>query len=194
MPRGRGKTKAGVAQEPYNIETHPYNKLIIPQLRVVKWQIDFLRDNMPAPELLEKPIHGWTHLLHMLVYASLFCNYSAFHLEVVKWAILTHDCGRYHDDLQESLHPSMSAHLARIMIAKGVNVDADKVSSIVARHSQTNDAYCNEEAVLRASDRLDLWRLPNFKGIDEKLVTAPGWRKVEVMAKHLRLQGRMPDE
>ena len=73
MPRGRGKIKAGEAQGQYNIETHPYNKLIIPQLRVRKWEIDFLHDNMPAPELLEKPIHGWTHILHMLVYASLFC-------------------------------------------------------------------------------------------------------------------------
>ena len=199
MPRGRGKGRGDTAQQQPNIETHEYNELIIPQLRVAQWELDFLRDNMPAPELLNMPIHGWTHILHMLVYASAFCRYGAINLDVVRWAILIHDSGRYHDNLQESLHGLMSRRVARKMSAKLDSKQSrygadDRVFEIVARHSLNDQPYCNEEGIVRACERLDLWRTKDFPGIKPKLVTAPGWLKVEKIARKLRVEGRMPDE
>jgi len=187
VPRAR---RYSVGQQAVNVETHPYNDLIIPQLRITKQEIDFLHDNMPFPELLEMPIHGWMHIIHMLVYASELCNYSKFDLEVVRWAILTHDSGRYHDDMQESEHPLMGAYVAGRMIEKGrINVDAEQVMGVVRRHVGHDKAISSEEAVLRTCDRLDLWRLKNFSGLEDVLMDAPGWRTVEKIAKKLRLAG-----
>lgn len=174
-----------------NIESHPYNEFIIPQMRVAKWELQFLRDNMPYPELLDMPIHGWMHILHMLVYASQLCNYSLFDMEVVRWAILTHDSGHYHDDIAEPRHQLMSAYIAASMIKK-VNadkanvVDAVKLVNIVGNHSRNGPSAFIEESVLRAADRLDNWRLLDFPGIDAKLMDAPGWKKVEKKALQLR--------
>ena len=187
MPRAR---RGSIGQQPVNIETHPCNEHIIPQLRVSKFELELLRANMPFPELLEKPIHGWTHILHMLVYASELCNYSNFDLEVVRWAILSHDAGRYHDDMQETQHPLMGAYVAAKLIEKAeADVDAEQVIHIVGRHNMTDKSTSNEEAALRAADRLDLWRLPNFAGIDAAFMDAPGWRKVEKIARQLCLAG-----
>lgn len=188
MPRAR---RGSIGQQPVNIETHSCNEHIIPQLRVSKFELELLRKNMPFPELLEKPVHGWTHILHMCVYASELCNYSNFDLEVVKWAILTHDAGRYHDDMQETQHPLMGAYVAGNTIpTEGVNFDqVCSICDIIRRHNMTDKSTSNEEAALRAADRLDLWRLPNFAGIDAAFMDAPGWRKVEAIARQLCLTG-----
>ena len=190
MPRAR---RGSIGQQPVNIETHPCNEHIILQLRVSKRELELLRVNMPFPELLEKPVHGWNHILHMLVYASELCNYSNFDLEVVKWAILSHDAGRYHDDMQETQHPLMGAYVAdKIIPTDGFYLaQVESICSLVSRHNLTDKSTSNEEAALRAADRLDLWRMPNFGGIDAALMDAPGWRKVEKIARQLCLAGEV---
>jgi len=182
------RTRRGKAEnQETNIETHPYNELIIPQLQIAQWEIQFLYDNMPNPELLRDSHYDWMHILHMLVYASELCNYSTFDLEVVRWAILTHDSGHYHANIPESQHGLMGAYVAASMLEKAKSeIDRAKVISIVGRHSATNDSTCNEESALRAADRLDLWRIKGFTGIDSKLIDAPGWQKVEKIARQRR--------
>lgn len=177
-------------QEPLNIETHHYNELILPQFRIKEWEIVFLRDNMPTPDFLYNSKYDWMHILHMLVYASQLCEYSRFDMEVVRWAIWTHDSGHYHDDIPEDQHGLMSAYVAANMMERAeCEFDRGKIISIVGRHSRTDESISTEEAALRAADRLDCWRLPGFSGIDDSLMDAPGWRKVEKMARELRLQG-----
>jgi len=192
MPRARrGK---GTPQES-NIETHPHNELIIPQLRIAQWEIQFLHDNMPAPELLQDSIYDWKHILHMLVYASALCNYSLFDMEIVRWAILAHDSGHYHTSIVETQHGLMGAYVAASMMKKAESkIDAGKVVGIIERHNATDDSTSNEESVLRAADRLDLWRLPDFAGIDSTLMEAPGWQKVEKIARQLRTHGGLINE
>lgn len=175
-----------------NIETHQCNEAILPQFRTTLSDLHFVRDNMPAPEMLYEPRHGWQHSLYMLVYASVLCEYNRFDAESVRWAILTHDCGRYSDHMQESQHPLMSAYVFDRMAEKvPLRVDADLVSEIVRRHNLTDAPLSTEESILRTCDRLDLWRIPDFPGIDAKLVAAPGWQKVEKMAKRMRLEGKL---
>ena len=188
------RARRGGHQQPVNIETHSFVEMVIPQLRIAQWEIAFLHHNMPAPGMLESR-YGWLHILHLCIYASQLCEYSLFDMESVRWAILTHDCGHYHDDIIEDQHVVMSAYVAARMIEKVNNPDIDtgKIISLVGRHSDTDEAISKEEAVLRAADRLDCWRLPNFPGIDATLMEAPGWRKVEKIAKQLRLEGRMRD-
>lgn len=194
MPR-RKRGPAGGVQ--INIENHPYNSFIIPQLQVKLWERNFTADNMPWKQLLDEPVHGWTHALHMLVYASLLCDHSAFDMEVVRWTILTHDSGRYTDHEQESLHPQYSAYIVRSMFSKArgagspVDVDGEKVINIVGRHNLVDDSQSTEEAVLRTADRLDLYRMPGFAGLNQDLMHAPGWREVEKTAKKARLEGQL---
>ena len=194
MPKGRGR-KGGIPE--INIETHPYNERILPTLRVPLHDLHFVRDNMPAPDVLNAQVHGWTHVLHMLVYASAFCQYADFDQAVVRWAILLHDAGRYSDDQEESKHGLMGAYVFSNMCKKAdeagapVAVDQKQVIGIVERHTKTDEALSTEEAVVRACDRLDLWRLPGFTGLKPELMEAPGWQRVRNMARYMRLEGRL---
>ena len=175
------------------IQAHPYNKAVLAPLRVDKSLLDCMGDRMPWKELLEQPVHGWPHILHMLVYASDLCEYNVnIDMAVIKWAILTHDSGRYHDTMQESLHGRMSAYVAKTMLDENdFDVDAQKVMDIATRHSLDDDPLSTEESVVRTCDRLDLWRLPGFQGVNPKLMTAAGWSKVERRAKRMRLEGKI---
>ena len=191
MPRrGRGSRNTS---EAVDIQNHPYNEAILPQLRVDMDLLMFLYDRMPYPDLLEQPAHGWTHILHMLVYASDLCEYNApIDMDVVKWAILTHDSGRYHDTMQDTLHGQMGAYVAaKMLAASGLDIDAQKVIAVVSRHTMTDDPLSTEESVVRTCDRLDLWRVPGFQGINLELITAPGWPKVEKRARRMRLEGHL---
>ena len=193
MPRN----KRNKAVPDVDIETHPYNERILPKLRVKLGDLNFVKDNMPWKELMDAPIHGWTHLLHMLVYASELCKYSEFNMDVVRWAILLHDSGRYSDDREESEHGKMGAFIFRGMAAKAVRaeqpiqVDVGHVETIVHYHAHAAFVSSStEEAVVRTCDRLDLWRLPGFTGLDRELMEAPGWSKVEKIAERMRLEGK----
>lgn len=189
MNRGRGGR--GGRTKRVTIQTHPYAKAVLSQLRVDNPTLDCMHDRMPYPDLLEQHNHGWVHILHMLVYASDLCEYNTnIDMSVVKWSILTHDCGRYHDTMQESLHGKMGAYVAEKMIGENqIDVDVQKVVDIVSRHSLEDDPLSTEESVVRTCDRLDLWRLPGFQGLNPQLVTAAGWSRVEKRAKRMRLEG-----
>jgi hypothetical protein len=194
VPKGRGRK--GKARE-VNIENHPYNDHVLPALRVGMGDLNFVKDNMAFRDLMDAPIHGWTHILHMLVYASEFCNYSEFDMNVVRWAILLHDAGHYSDDREESEHGKYSAYIFRKMCLKArtagqsIPVDVGHVETIVHYHAHAAFiSSSTEEAVVRACDRLDLWRIPGFTGLDRELMEAPGWSKVEKIAKRMRLEGK----
>lgn len=190
MPRNR-RNSSGVLK--IDIESHPYNDRILHGLRVKLSMVNFVKDNMPVPDIMDGSLHGWTHILHMLVYASECCLYADFDLDIVRWSIITHDSGRY-SDRQESMHGLMGANVFQRMCMKAeeagtpLQVSLEHVESIVARHSETDTASSTEEAVVRCCDRLDLWRLDGFKGINPELLEAPGWRRVEKLARELRLE------
>ncbi|MHA2066099.1 MAG: HD domain-containing protein [Candidatus Thorarchaeota archaeon] len=201
MAKGKGK-KSRIDE--INIANHPYNEHILPALRISMSDLNFVKDNMPFRDLMDAPIHGWTHVIHMLVYASALCNYSAFDVDIVRWAILLHDSGRYSDDREESEHGKMGAWVFANMASKALkveqplldDVDIRRVKEIVFYHGRT--AYpssSTEEAVVRTADRLDLWRIPGFAGLDTgnpDFLEAPGWPKVEKIAKTMRLEGTYP--
>jgi hypothetical protein len=70
--------------------------------------------------------------------------------------------------------------------------EEDIVSNIVRRHSDNDKSQSTEEAIVRACERLDLYRMPDFDYvINPALMEAPGWQKVEKTARRLRLGGYM---
>jgi hypothetical protein len=187
MPRAkRGKNIPEI-----NIETHPLNERLLPQLHIKLSDIQWVKDNMPVPAIMDSDIHGWTHVLHMLAYASELREYSDFDLDVVKWAIVVHDSGRYTDG-EESMHGLMGAYIFARMCKKArdaeqpIDVREKHVIGIVGRHSKTDYALSTEEAVVRTCDRLDLWRLDNFTGFKTELMQASGWKTVQKLAWKLR--------
>lgn len=192
MPRNRRSSPDAVK---INIESHPYNDRILPDLRVKLWVLDYVKDHMPAQDVMDGSVHGWTHILHMLVYASAFCLYADFDQNTVRWAIVCHDSGRY-SDREESMHGLMGANVFQRMCIKAEEADSplqvnhEEVMNIIARHSETAAASSTEEAVVRCCDRLDLWRIDGFRGINPELMEAPSWRKVERLARELRMEGQ----
>jgi hypothetical protein len=175
-----------------NIETHPLIDRVLSALQVPLTDVMWVKDNMPTRAIMDDSIHGWQHVLHMLVYASALCQYADFDIAVVRWSILLHDSGRYSEDTEETVHGLMSAWVFGQMckkataVGQSITVDEEQVIGIVGRHSMTDSSISTEEAVVRTCDRLDLYRLPGFERLNPELMEAPGWSKVAKIARELR--------
>lgn len=203
MGRGRGRQPCAGESPIHSIDDHPLRKMIIPYMQVSGEKLEIIKASMPAPEMMDAPHHGWTHIMHMLIYASELCRYSDFDLDVVKWAIIFHDTGRMVDEGAEENHPRIGAEvmgkvlrLMRVASRGGIGAHskvidllAGRIHPIILNHTSTEKAQTTEEAVLRTADRLDLWRVAGFKGLNAAYMDAPGWKDVEKVAKKLRLEG-----
>jgi HD superfamily phosphodiesterase len=163
-----------------------------PALRVDDREYEILMGVMDNHDLLSSLVHGRDHIEHMLLYATMLMKFLPCDPQIVKYACLLHDAGRIHD-AGDPEHPARGAVVAKRYFAimhqsdaGVVDVDEVAVCNIIRRHGLTDKAQTNEEALVRAADRLDLWRLDGFAGVDRNLVDCPGWEVVQVVAKYLR--------